>query len=330
MEKVPLVSFIIPTFNSGATITRCLRSIHQLDYPPEKIEVIVVDNGSTDTTIRLAEQHGAQVLIRPNVFVSELRNIGAEEAKGEVLAFVDSDCLVSPLWLKNALQHLQRPSVAAAGCGYALPSPPSWIEQYWFYLHISPPNRVSYVPAGNMLIRKALFKDASGFNSQLETGEDSEFCLRLRNMGFVIISDPAIKNVHLGNPKTLGQFFRKELWHGKGLVACISGHNWTDRTFLLTNIFLTGFLVLLLGVVCYFLLQKALPIYIGAAAIGFVVIISTAFRSLRRRTLYSLPYLLVLNISYYLARSICLLTIYQDILRKALVRFKRRQPASSR
>jgi glycosyltransferase involved in cell wall biosynthesis len=315
-RELPRVSFIIPAFNSQRTIGRCLESLRNLDYPFEKLEVIVIDNGSKDGTPKTAARFGARVFVRPKIFVSEMRNYGAEQATGDVLAFVDSDCLICSHWLKGALEHLQDPTVGIAGCGYALDTSPGWIERHWFYMHLSSATPVTFVPAGNMAIKKSVFSGVGGFNPRLESGEDSDLCLRLRKAGLKIISDGALKNVHLGNPKSLSTFLRKEIWYGRGLQACISRDNWKDRTFLLANLFLMSLLLIIFGGLLLVFKSNPVVLSLGIAGVLFVITISTVYRTIRRGAFTSFVHLSILNTVYYFGRSISLLQIYLSLSKK--------------
>ncbi len=312
----PQVSIIIPAYNSERSIGLCLDAIRSLDYPARKLEVIVVDNGSRDQTISIARRHGARVLVHPRIFVSEMRNLAAQEATGEVLGFIDSDCLVSPTWLKNALRHLQEPSVAVAGCGYALGESPSWIERHWHYQYLKPPTEVNFIPAGNMTIKKSVFEQVGGFDPRLESGEDSDLCLRLRKLGLRIISDGAIKNIHLGNPKSLSVFLRKEIWYGKGLAACLTLEDWRDRTFLLANMYLASLLLTGAGILVLLFLKNALVFLTGLAGVCTIIIISTVYRTMQRRAPGSFFHLALLNAVYYLGRAISLVHVYLSLPRK--------------
>ena len=108
MNKLPLVSIIIPALNAENTIKDCLNSIKQLDYPDLKIEVIVVDNGSDDKTADIAMQFGAKVLYKPDLNVGGLRNAGAKVSSGDILAFTDADCVVEKDWLSQISRSLSQ------------------------------------------------------------------------------------------------------------------------------------------------------------------------------------------------------------------------------
>ena len=82
------VSVIIPAKNEENNIEHCLQSINSQSLKP--FDCIVVDNGSEDKTVQKAIKHGAKIIIRPEISVGELRNIGASYARGDILSFIDA------------------------------------------------------------------------------------------------------------------------------------------------------------------------------------------------------------------------------------------------
>jgi len=102
-EKTVAISIIIPAYNEERFLGRCLQSIANVDYPGELTEVLLVDNGSTDRTVEIAHSYNAKVLVDGTSNVSGLRNLGAQHAKGELLAFVDADCIVHEDWISGSV-----------------------------------------------------------------------------------------------------------------------------------------------------------------------------------------------------------------------------------
>jgi len=128
----PMISFIIPACNSQDYITNCLKSVRDQSYPKDKIEIIVVDNGSKDETVSLAEKISDRVIPGVKGTVAAVRNRGAEAAKGDFLVFVDSDCVIQSDWTRKALEWFTDPTVGMAGAkNYLLPDTASWIERSW-------------------------------------------------------------------------------------------------------------------------------------------------------------------------------------------------------
>ena len=105
-----------------------------MDYPGELFEVIVVDNGSTDQTREIADSYGAKVLRDDTINVSGLRNLGANESTGDILAFVDADCIVSEEWLRNASVYFNDMEVVAWGGPPVPPQDASWVQKTWFLI----------------------------------------------------------------------------------------------------------------------------------------------------------------------------------------------------
>ena len=127
----PLVSFVIPVFNSEQDIARCLRSIRNLCFPEAAYEVLIMDNGSTDRTHQIMRDLGFTFQVIPQVNVSTLRNRGAALAQGDYLAFVDSDVELTPRWLHNGLAPFADSQVVACGCFPGVPQEATWVQQAW-------------------------------------------------------------------------------------------------------------------------------------------------------------------------------------------------------
>ena len=101
----PTVSVIVPAYNAESTLKLCLDAIASLDYPSEHLEVFLVDNGSTDATVQIASQYNVTILHELEVQSSyAARNKGILASKGELLAFTDSDCIVTTGWLKQLVR----------------------------------------------------------------------------------------------------------------------------------------------------------------------------------------------------------------------------------
>src|SRR6187397_872707 len=105
------VSVIVPVRDDAERLAQCLASISGR----EQDEIIVADNGSRDDSPGVAARAGATVLSLPNLKVSALRNAAANEAAGDLLAFIDADHQLGPGWVDAALETMSDPSVGAAG-----------------------------------------------------------------------------------------------------------------------------------------------------------------------------------------------------------------------
>jgi GT2 family glycosyltransferase len=198
-------------------LDRCLSSITRNAYPRDSIELIVVDNGSTDESARVARSHGAIVLSLPGGTVAAARNRGAKAALGSIIAFADSDHEIDRYWIETAVAVLADPAIAATGSAYLTQPSPNWVQQHYDGLRSRPPRRqeVAWLGSGNFAVRRSAFEAVNGFNPNLTTCEDVDLCNRLTLAGFRIVADPDLRSVHFGDPQTLRALFFGELWRGR-------------------------------------------------------------------------------------------------------------------
>jgi GT2 family glycosyltransferase len=220
----PSISVVVPTLNAWPDLARCLGALLEASATYRSsggtVEVVVVDNGSTDGSYeRLKQDFGTRVRVlrEPGVTISRLRNRGAEIAQGSILSFVDSDCAVPPEYLMEVAAVLGSGSAEACGSPYQLPASARPIERTWHDLHVDRAEGVvSYLPAGNFAITRDAFVRSGGFREDLVTGEDAELGQRLTANGVRILRTERVRSVHHGNPRSLGAFYRQQRWHGLG------------------------------------------------------------------------------------------------------------------
>ncbi len=239
------VVVVIPVLNAEKYIASCMKNIDELDYPRDKFLVVVVDNGSTDNTLKILSGYDVKIMVAPNVNVSKLRNIGAYSVKSKMIAFVDADCCVDRSWLKHGVKKLMSDhTIGVLGAYYSPPPASTWVEKTWHELKKDVSGDVSFLSAGNMLLRSDVFWEAGGFAEEVISGEDYELCQRLRFMGYRVNCDPLMKTIHLGNAKKLVDIIKKERWYGVGMFDTIK-HGEMSKPLLLVLIviFLTGLLV---------------------------------------------------------------------------------------
>lgn len=213
----PAISFIVPVRNDAVRLETCLRSIQRNGHVPGQIEVIVVDNGSTDHSVDVARRFGAEVMVIEHARISDLRNQGARRARADVLAFVDADNEIVAGWVYVALNTLLTPKVAAVGSMYHAPEDGTWVQRSYGHLRGITPGQqdVDWLGSGNLAVTRAAFESVNGFDTSLETCEDVDFCHRLLQQGYRVISDARMKSIHHGDPRTLGEVLSGERWRGR-------------------------------------------------------------------------------------------------------------------
>ncbi|HET9522905.1 MAG TPA: glycosyltransferase [Terrimicrobiaceae bacterium] len=220
LPRYPKVSVIVCSYNGAKTLGRCLESLKRLDYPD--YEVILVDDGSTDNTQEIAANHPWIVNVRQaNSGLSVARNVGAQTASGEVLAYTDSDCMADPEWLYFLVGTLLSGDYAGVGGPNISPPAENWIQAC---VAAAPggPNHVlltdliaEHIPGCNMAFYKWAFERVGGFDPEYrKAGDDVDFCWRLQQEGQIIGFSPSAIVWHYRR-FTLGAFRRQQIGYGE-------------------------------------------------------------------------------------------------------------------
>lgn len=205
---VPYISIVIPVKDRAGELQRCLTSLANLRYPQEKLQVIVVDDGSSDDSPLVARQFRA--LLVPSGGIGRgpaaARNVGASLASGEILAFIDSDCSASQEWLNELIPAFNNQSMAAVGGqvdGMCTESAVDRYESIMSSLSLgvrertgSGGNDTFYLPSCNLLVRRTAFRSAGGFKDEMHVGEDVDLTWRLRDKGWTISYLPTGNVLH--------------------------------------------------------------------------------------------------------------------------------------
>lgn len=198
LPGLPSVSIIIPVKDRAEDLSQCLLSLHKLNYPDDRLQIIVVDDGSTDETPEVARQLGALVLSSGTTGGGPAlaRNRGAAAASGDILAFIDSDCTAAPDWLNDLLPAFADERLAAVGGWVDGMHHESALDRYeavMSSLNLGRRDMVGdsgadtfYLPSCNLLVRQSAFAAAGGFRTELHVGEDVDLTWRLRDKGWKI------------------------------------------------------------------------------------------------------------------------------------------------
>jgi GT2 family glycosyltransferase len=215
--STPWISVIVPARNAASTLSACLGAICEAGATAGPIELVVADNGSTDTTAAIAAAHGGTVLSLPDMRVSAVRNRAAQMAQAPLLAFIDADHVLGTGWFEAAGHIFADERIAAAGAEYVTPRDGTWVQRIYDRLrqHRSGAHDVTWLPSGNLAVRSDVFRQVGGFDEGLETCEDVDLCRRLAAAGGRLVADPGLVSVHLGDPRTLGAVYLGELWRGR-------------------------------------------------------------------------------------------------------------------
>lgn len=253
------VSIIIPCLNEEENIRACLDSIFSINYPVKQFEVILVDNGSTDKTLEIAKSYSVKILQNKTKNVSGLRNTGAKTASGDILAFVDADCVVAQDWLIRSRPYFDKQEIVAWGSPPTIPENANWVQKAWYIVRQkeAPVQDVDWLESMNLFVRKDQFLSIQGFDETLVTCEDVDFSYRIQKFG-KIKSDIGISVIHLGEASTIREFIKKEIWRGAGNLTGLRKHGfrWKEIPSLSIPLYFGLFLPLVLSV--FFITRETL------------------------------------------------------------------------
>lgn len=209
------ISIIIPSFNEEEHIANTINALKL--YAAENTEIIVVDNGSTDSTPKIAENLGATVITKINTTIAGLRNAGVEISTGRILVFIDADVTVTKEWGDYLQAHttdsLLNEPMQITGSRCLAPKDGKWLNTHWFNLLTS--YDAPYVNSGHLITTRELFDKIEGFSAELKTAEDYDFCMKAKNIGAKVQNNPSLPVYHYGYPETVSGFIKRERWHGK-------------------------------------------------------------------------------------------------------------------
>jgi GT2 family glycosyltransferase len=233
------VSVVVPTFRNPEPLCETLASLRSLDYPPERYEIIVVDDCTDRDTAAVVKNAGAEppvvrYVAQANRGAGSARNHGARLATGEVLIFVDDDMLVPPELIRSHLKALDTHAPAVVS-GYREFAPElSWrlratpfgrfrlvseSRQEWGDEHRTALETCDYfrphpegLPANDLAIRRADFFSIGGFDEEFPHAgyEDQEFTLRATNEGYVCLVNHGLRAWHNDRRLTLRQFGERQ------------------------------------------------------------------------------------------------------------------------
>ena len=205
MLDQPFISVIIPVYNGGKYIERCLDALIPSIYPA--FEILVIDDHSTDDTVKIAQQKGVNVLqLTEQQGTATARNFGTQHARGEIFLFVDSDVTVRRDTIALVAGNFrQNPEIAAVFGSYDNePLEENFMSQYrnlFHHFHHQQSNREAFTFwAGCGAIRKKVFEEMGGFNQKRYTKpsiEDIELGYRIRKKGYRILLDKDMQVKHL-------------------------------------------------------------------------------------------------------------------------------------
>jgi glycosyltransferase involved in cell wall biosynthesis len=298
-----MLTIVIPAFNEQDNIVRCVTSVRQHVPSGLSAQVVVVDNNSTDATAALARRAGATVVQSAALTIGGVRNDGVEAATGDLLMFLDADCVLTAQWhgrISEALETFQARNGSALG---SHPIPPTgedvFLWRHWF-VPLFQQDGTSHIGSGHLICRRADFIKIGGFDATLVASEDVDLCHRLQKARGPLLLDRALTVEHYGYPRTWSAFFRRERWHGRGDVVTLRSLL-SSKVGTLSLGFALGVVIALVGVI----VGETAIVALGALC-ALAVLFASAVVKFRHAGVKAVAVGAAIFAVYYTARAVAL------------------------
>jgi glycosyltransferase involved in cell wall biosynthesis len=223
------VSVIVPVRNDAARIGRCLEALLAQTWPPDRLEVIVVDNGSVDETRGRVRDFPVTLLVERSARSPyAARNLGLARAGGEILAFTDADCVPAKDWIERGVAKLAEEEVdLVGGCvEFRFSEPPRAAELVDALHNLDNERSIAdrgVAKTGNLLVLRRVFDALGPFDGQRRSGGDVEFTARASGAGFHLafapearVEKPARRAWALARKQYRVGRGQLTLWRGRG------------------------------------------------------------------------------------------------------------------
>jgi len=282
----PKVSVIVTSRNNEQTIGECLKSIVELDYPKDSLEIIVIDAYSTDATAQIAEKYPVKVVSKP-VNAPAAYNYAMKIASYEILAFVDSDARVEREWLRKLVPHLNDPKTAGvSGNIETWNAQNPWARSIGYdiktrYARIK--NFTGRVATMNLLFKRSVLEEVGGFDEGFPSQYDTELGFRISSKGYRIAFERTATCYHFNRP-TLRAYFRQQLQYGRNTVRLYFKHSGLAKGDEITDFGMNIQPALILATLAFFLLGILgilRPLWYASALILLFIFVYFVFSAAR-------------------------------------------------
>jgi len=220
-------SVVVPTFNRPAAVDRLLAALADQDYPTDRFEVVLVDDGGARPFMGLEQQYAGRLNLRvirqENRGCGPARQTGIDHARGRFVAFTDDDCRPGKAWLTSLARRLfADPQAAVAGSTRNSVDGSALAEATQLVVHEltfsgKRDGSIRFAPTCNLALSRAQLAAVGGLDRAWRNsgGEDRDLCIRWSLAGFPLKFEPAAVVWH-HHPLTLGQFLRLHFHYGLG------------------------------------------------------------------------------------------------------------------
>ncbi len=237
----PGISVVVCSHNGASTIRDTLDGLQSLDYPD--VEVILVNDGSTDSTPEIASHYPVRLITTENRGLSHARNNGINAATKEIIAFIDDDAYPDEDWLRFLALSLKDTKLVGTGGPNLSPAGDGWKAEA--IANAPGPNPVllsdriaEHIPGCNMAFRREALEAIGGFDPRFRiAGDDVDLCWRLQERGGVIGYAPAALVWH-HRRKSIRKYWKQQLGYGR--AEALLERKWPEKYNTLGQVRWTG------------------------------------------------------------------------------------------
>ncbi len=253
---LPNVSVIVTARNNEETIGECIKSIVQLDYPKDNLEVLLIDSNSTDKTAQIAAEYGAKVISMPGNAPAAY-NFALKIAKYDILAFIDSDAKVEAEWLRKLVPFLNDPKTAGvSGNIETWNTENPWARSIGYdiksrYMRLG--NYTGRVATMNLLFKRSILEEVGGFDENFPSQYDTELGYRISSRGYRIAFERNAICYHFNRP-TLRAYWKQQLQYGRNTIRLYFKYSGLAKGDEITDFGMNIQPLLIVAVVAFFLL----------------------------------------------------------------------------
>lgn len=231
---LPSIAVIVPCLNEGSTVAKTARSLLALDYPKEKLQIILVDNGSTDETPHVMQEFKNEPQVRILTVHERGKhvavNAGIATTDAEFIGCLDADSFVDPHALREIIPCFVHPRVAAVTAAMSVHKPQNVLQhmqnaEYIFGISlrhaIASLNGLYVTPGPFSFYRRSVIESLGGFRSGHQT-EDMEMALRIQRAGYHIENAPRAR-VYTNAPSSVSKLIKQRTRWTTGFLRNVLG-----------------------------------------------------------------------------------------------------------
>lgn len=218
---LPSVAIVVAAYNEERDIGNLLDSLMKLDYPKKKLEIIVVDDGSTDRTPKIVSKYPVKLIRCKHGGPGHARNFGWKAAKSDIIIFLDADMVVDPKYVREMVKGFKNPKIAGTQHRELLMNKKNLISRL-LYLRSFLGSKTTKLRVSRSY-RKKILEEVKGIDSDYGYYDDQILGLKVLSKGYKIVKNPKAKTWHR-SPETWSELWRQCKWSGKSMIFSFKGY----------------------------------------------------------------------------------------------------------